>query len=404
MEENNKDRSLQGSNLNYTRINNTRIYNTRIYNTIIKIDIFNSHKIKNVFVFLKNQPKWLIALGIITLLIPVGDYVLSFDLTFPVPVEIENENFENYETIPTWVKTTGPFNTKVFEDGSSISFDLGSTELMYLPTRDGRNVIVPDELEFSSITPVFGPYIEFDQKEYSTTDYLQIVIIYFWSNEDSNTVERLGSFNGKDIEISTKSGNTLDYIFTETVKDSGIFLGEIQLTGISDFDINGDGIVDTNGITYGQGPYNGMIGTINDDELIVRYQVTPENYITNSVPIKMFEGEISIYQSKKNPDNFIIYLVDWDINLDYFEKEQVGVNVISDSDPKGIQLILYENDFAGRFSGEFFISNGELIVHPGDKISVIYQDRTLPAPYVIGDIKEITDSIEYNPITNIVNT
>ena len=395
MAENNKGRSFQECYHNYFHYHNitVNIYNFNFYTKII-----------NVFLILKKQPKWLIALGI---LISLGSLAVSMfpsDIIPPEQVEIENENIENYETIPTWVKKTGPFKTKVFEDGSSISFDLGPTELMYLPTRDGKNVIVPEELEFSSITPVFGPYIEFDQKEYSPTDDLQITIIDFWRNEDPNRVENLGSFNGKDVEISTKSGNALDYMFTETGKDTGIFLGEIQLTGINEFDVNDDGIIDTSGITYGQGPYNGMIGTINDDELIVNYQVKPGNYVTNSVPIKMKEGEISIHQNQKNPDNFYVYLNDWDINLDYFEKEQVQVNINSDSDPEGIQLILYE-DFPGTFWGEFIISNNEdsLIAFPGDKIYVIYHDKTLPSPYVIGEVKEITDSIEYNSITNIVN-
>jgi len=65
---------------------------------------------------------------------------------------------------------------------------------MHLPTKDGINVIVPNELELSSVTPVLGPYIEFDLNEYSATDIVRIIIIDFWSNEDPNNIENLDSY------------------------------------------------------------------------------------------------------------------------------------------------------------------------------------------------------------------
>lgn len=65
---------------------------------------------------------------------------------------------------------------------------------MHLPTKDGINVIVPNELELSSVTPVLGSYIEFDLNEYSATDIVRIIIIDFWSNEDPNNIENLDSY------------------------------------------------------------------------------------------------------------------------------------------------------------------------------------------------------------------
>lgn len=395
-------------NRSFTFIQKNYYYNynflSQIFNLKNYISFHQIFNIKNRISLhqIQKQSKFLTILTISVTIFTLFVGNISFDdiSLFSTDKQIE------YQMIPVWVEKSGPFVTEEFEGGGgSITWNLGTTRLMELPSQDGVNVIIPEGLESSSITVIKGPYIEFDQKDYLTTEIVRPVIYDFWRNEDPKHAEQLGSFNGHDIIISTKSGNELDYIFTETGKDTGIFTAEIKLTGIKDFDINNDGKIDSSGITFGQGPDNGMISTSNDDELTVSYQVTPGNYVTNTVPIKMREGEISIHQNPNNPDSFFVNLEDWDINLDYSEKEQVKLKIISDSDLDGIQVVIDEHDFPGIFWGEIIISDykDSLTVFPGDEISVIYVDKTLPRPYEIGEVKEITASIVYKPNENIVN-
>jgi|CXWL01.1.fsa_nt_gi hypothetical protein len=378
------------------------VENHNIFNIFNNISTKISSSIMSIKPIVKTHSRFFQVMGLVVAIVfgIISSGILPTEL---LTKSEKTDDYMKYDTIPTWVKKTGPFKKTVFDDGSSISFDLGPTELMYLPTKDGQNVLIPEGLEFSSIIPIFGPYIEFDQKSYSTIDKVYITIIDFWRNTDPNTIEKLGSAFGKNIEITTKSGNHLDYIFTETGKDTGIFTGEIQLTGPVQFDLNNDGIIDTDGETYGQGPYNGILGTTNDDELIIRYYVTPENYISNSVSIKMIEGKISIHQNKQNPEKFFVYLDDWDINLNYFEEERATITITSDSDPEGVLLVLFEETFSGTFFREFQISelNG-LTINPGDKLSVVYEDRTLPSPYTLGDSKKIVGSTMIEQIPSII--
>ena len=362
-----------------------------------------SLKIKNVFSIYNNQPK---SLKILELVFTIGIFLLNFglfdDLSYLVT---EDEN--GFQTIPVWVTESGPFSTKVFDDGSSITFDLGTTKLMYLPSKDGINAIPPEGLEFDTMTTIHGPYAEFDQKEYFWNDKVYVTIYDFW-HEDPNKVERLGSFNGKPTTISTKSGNFLDYIAEETGKDTGIFTLEFQLTGFPDFDANGDGNYnDVEGITYGQGPRNGKIATSNDDEITVSYEASPGNFVTASAPITMYQGEVHIFLNEGKQNSFVVYLEDWDINFDFQKQEKAYVTLISDSDPDGIKLELKETDWPGRFKGEFKISSDltkeNLNANPGDKITVIYYDKTLPSPYSIGDVEKISDFVFYEPNIDLVN-
>jgi len=359
--------------------------------------------LKNTFLIFNNQPNYL---KILELVFTTGLFLWNFGL-FDDLSYLPTEDEEEFQTMFVWVKKSGPFKTEEFEGGGgSITWDLGTTKLMELKSKDGINVIAPEGLEFDSITKINGPYVEFDQKEYFWNDRVYVTIFDFWRDGDPNKVERLGSFNDNDIIISTNS-DTLDYIAEETGTDTGIFTLEFQLTGFPGFDANGDGNYDMEGITYGQGPRNGKIATSNDDEIIVSYEVSSGNFVTGSAPITMYQGEVYIFPNEGKQNSFVVYLEDWDINFDFQKQEKAYVTLISDSDLNGIELELEETDWPGRFSGEFKISldltKENLNAYPGDKITVIYYDKTLPSPYSIGDVEKISDFAFYEPNIDLVN-
>ena len=73
----------------------------------------------------------------------------------------------------------------------------------------------------------------------------------------------------------------------------------------------------------------------------------------------------------------------------------------------GVGTDLEETDWLGRFSGEFKISSDltkeNLNANLGDKITVIYYDKTLLSPYSIGDVEKIIDFAFYEFNIDLVN-
>ena len=316
--------------------------------------------------------------------------------------QIEISENINYDTIPVWVTENGPQEITHFDDGSSISMGVESSYIMHLPTKDGINFITPEGLEFLTIVKIEKPYIEFDQKAYTWSDKAHITIIDLWSNHSPEHIERLGSSNDNGIVISTKSGQTLDYVFEESFPDTGIFLAEIILTGFDSIDANNDGMInDAIGTTFGKGPREGLLGTAYADELIVSYNISPKNTITASVPIRMNIGELYVYSVSESPTTFGVELIDPDLNLNIYKDDFVLVNISSESDSDGINLKLTETRFGAFFGNTFEITSNKLddsklFAIQGDTITAKYYDNTLPSPHISGDVVEIMGSRIFN--------
>lgn len=372
--------------------------------SIIKHIITNNVKtqITHISVTFKNQPKWLIVLELF-LPIVFGLNGLDFFTQDEISIkQIEISENIDYNTMPVWVTKNGPLETTYFDDGSSISMGIGTSYIMYLPTKDGINFMTPEGLEYATITKIDSPSIKFDQKVYTWTDKAYITIIDPWSNYNSEYVDRLGSSNDKDIVISTKSGQTLDYVFEESSPNTGIFLAEIILTGFDSIDVNNDGIInDAIGTTFGKGPRDGLLGTAYADELIVSYKVSPKNTITVSVPIIMNIGELYVYSIPESPTTFGVELIDPDLNLNIYNEDFVFINISSESDLDGINLKLLETKYGAFFENTFEITsdkfdNSKLFASKGDTITARYYDNTLPPPHTSGDVLVITGSRIFN--------
>lgn len=381
--------------------NITKVENYNISNTVNNITTKISTQITSITPIIRNHSKFLQVLGIIITI--TGGVFGSGFLSEITPIEPEqiSENFD-YDTMPVWVSKKGPLETTYFDDGSSISMGIGTSYIMNLPTKDGINFMTPEGLEFATITKIDGPSIKFDQKVYTWTDKVYLTIIDPWSNRSSEHVERLGSSNDEDIVISTKSGQTLDYVFEESSPDTGIFLAEIILTGFDSIDVNNDGLInDAIGTTFGKGPREGLLKTAYADELIVSYKVSPNNIITASVPIIMNAGELYVYSVLDSPNMFGVELIDPDLNLNIYDEDFVIVNISSESDSDGINLKLLETKYGAIFENIFEITsdkfdNTKLFAIKGDTITATYYDNTLPSPHVSGDVLEITGSRIFN--------
>jgi len=235
----------------------------------------------------------------------------------------------------------------------------------------------------------FGIAVELDQKVYSWTDKVYITIVAPDLIQNMEEIEFIGNKPKQKITISTSKGKLENYLLEETGKGTGIFTGEITLTGFSGHDASGDGNSnDATGKIEGSGPKDGKIGCSNKDGLTVNLE-TPTKTVSGSALIRWNIGEIQ-WLDASYPANGIgeIRVVDPDMNLDPEKIDEFEIKVWSDTDPVGIKLKVKETGEAtGIFKSTIFFttkelsSDSKLKVSEGDSITAEYVDRTLPEPY-----------------------
>lgn len=236
-------------------------------------------------------------------------------------------------------------------------------------------------------TSDFGATLELDQKVYSWTDKVYIVLVAPEYNLDPTKEEIIGEKEDQNITISTSKGKITNYKLKETSKDTGIFTGEIILSGFKK-----DNLKDSQnpplGITKGAGPTDGLIECSNDDGLTVTF-TTPKKTIMASALIRWNIGEIHWLSAAYPAEGEgIVRILDPDMNLNPTVRDEFDIKVWSDTDPIGVKIRVSETGEAtGIFLGKikFTIkeqSTGSVLrVSEGDTITAEYKDKTLPDPY-----------------------
>lgn len=242
------------------------------------------------------------------------------------------------------------------------------------------------------------PYapIFFDKPIYSWTDKIQVKIIAPSWNTDKDLIDSIGDDNDNPIKISTRSHSLEPYRLTETDVSSGIFTGEIILTGFL-HDADGDGDYNTTPRTVGTGPTSGFLEVERDSAVTVSFEFADGVVLSESVPISWnlgtikFENEIFF-----NDDSVIVRVIDPDMNLNPEAIDHISVEVFSDSDVGGITANAIEtSESSGSFVAAISLtqnsasSGNRLYAIPGDTISATYDDYTLPKPYSESDNLEI---------------
>ncbi len=242
------------------------------------------------------------------------------------------------------------------------------------------------------------PYapIFFDRPVYSWTDKIKIKIIAPSWNTDKDLIDSIGDDNENPIKISTRSHSLETYRLTETDVSSGIFTGEVILTGFL-HDADGDGDFDTTPRTVGTGPTSGFLEVERDSAVTVSFEFADGVVLSESVPVSWnigtveFENDIFF-----NDDAVIVRVIDLDMNLNPESIDQIPVEVFSDSDVGGITANAIEtSESSGSFIATISLtqnsasSGNRLYAIPGDGISARYSDYTLPKPYSESDNLEI---------------
>ena len=242
------------------------------------------------------------------------------------------------------------------------------------------------------------PYapIFFDRPVYSWTDKIKIKIIAPSWNTDKDLIDSIGDDNENPIKISTRSHSLEPYRLTETDVSSGIFTGEVILTGFM-HDADGDGDFDTTPRTVGTGPTSGFLEVERDSAVTVSFEFADGVVLSESAPVSWnigtveFENDIFF-----SDDAVIVRVIDLDMNLNPESIDQIPVEVFSDSDVGGITANAIEtSESSGSFIATISLtqnsasSGNRLYAIPGDGISARYSDYTLPKPYSESDNLEI---------------
>lgn len=241
-----------------------------------------------------------------------------------------------------------------------------------------------------------------DKEVYTWTDKIGITIVAPSWDANRNGIDSIGTDEGHLIKIST-SDNTLEpYKLTETETSSGIFTGEVTLTGFS-HDVDGDGRPDTNPRTGGSGPTNGFLETNRDGGITISFEFADGVVLTKSVLVSWNIGEIRFMKSDYTiDDTAIVQVVDLDMNLNPEGIDQIEINISSDSDAAGILAKAIEtSEDSGIFEASISFSQSQpssgnrLFVNPDDSIRAKYDDYTLPSPYSISSNLEISSESKF---------
>ena len=275
-----------------------------------------------------------------------------------------------------------------------------------------------EDIRLTVFTSNFGATIDLDQKVYSWTDKVYITIVAPDHNFDNNLIDEIGETDEDPLRVATKGYDLDNYRLVETGFDTGIFTGEVILTG---FEHGATGKGEPRHI--GDGPTDGYLPTPSDGGISVSYEFSEDETVFTSSIIRWNIGDVQwLEASYPASGTGVLRVIDPDRNLNPEAVDNFDVNIASNTDASGITLTVTEtNEATGIFEGTvFFTTTGgssghRLRVSEGDTVTADYSDSTLPLPYTVNDSVSITSTtiigtivppLERAPATNlrIVNT
>ena len=307
--------------------------------------------------------------------------------------------------VPTNLRETGE-NTGIFQVVITISDSiLGEAlergeeiTLTYLDLGpSGADYVGDDErdVELQIETSNFGATVELDQNVYTWTDKVFITVVASDYNFDSNIVDEIGTDDKGEITIRTRA-DEVQYRLAETGPDTGVFTGELVLTGDKDaLDDGGPQGTSSKGLA---GPTDGLIKTRTSDGISISFDYSDsEAPLVASALIRWNVGEVQwLEASYAATGSGVVRIIDPDMNINPDAVDSLDVVAYSETFIGGIELTVTETQEAsGIFEGtvEFdpeSASDGHrLQVTEGDIITATYDDKTLPKPNN-GDTLEIS--------------
>ena len=141
-----------------------------------------------------------------------GDNTGIFQVVITIPSELSDDDVSDDETL---------------ERGESITLTYNDR------SPSGANTVGDDDrdVELNIKTSDFGATVELDQNVYTWTDKVFITVVASDYNFDSNIVDEIGSEDKGEITVRTRGADLEQYRLAETGPDTGVFTGELVLTG-----------------------------------------------------------------------------------------------------------------------------------------------------------------------------
>ena len=245
------------------------------------------------------------------------------------------------------------------------------------------------------------PYapIYFDKPSYTWTDKVRITIVAPSWNANADGIDTIGGIDTHAVSVRTRGHELSPYRLAETDPGSGVFTGEVILTGFV-HDADGDGSPDTVPRTSGAGPTGGYLEAGRDDAVTVSFEFRRNLVLVESAPVGWTRASVwfdaaSYPADGEGPVTVLAAEPDMDLNPEAVDR--LPVRVASDSDSAGIVLDLIETgEDTGMFEGSLLVSAGAasggaglLRAAPGDEVTATYTDRTLPPPASASDSEDI---------------
>jgi hypothetical protein len=217
-----------------------------------------------------------------------------------------------------------------------------------------------EDVNLTLFTSNFGATVELDQKVYTWTDKVYITIVAPDHNFDSNLIDEVGNSDEDPIKVSTRGDDLTPYKLVETGTDTGIFTGEVILTGFA-HDANGDGTNDkSNTAGSGTGPTDGTLLADDDDGITVSFEFSEDETIVGSALIRWNIGEVQwLEASYPASGTGVVRVIDPDMNLNPEAVDNFNADVWSDSDAGGIDLTVTETNDAPAVSFYHHTNHGQ---------------------------------------------
>jgi hypothetical protein len=308
-----------------------------------------------------------------------GDSTGIFQIVIEIPNELDGDKLERGEEIVLEYSDWGPSGSDFVGDED-------------------------EDVNLTLFTSNFGATVELDQKVYTWTDKVYITVVAPDHNFDSNLVDEIGNSDEDPLKVSTRGDDLDKYKLVETGTDTGIFTGEVILTGFT-HDSDGDTTTgDSTGndvvtqASAGSGPTDGLLSADDDDGITVSFEFSEDETIVGSALIRWNIGEVQwLEASYPASGTGVVRVIDPDMNLNPEAVDNFNADVWSDSDAGGIDLTVTEtNEATGIFEGTVFFtttdesSGHRLRVAEGDTVTAEYEDNTLPNPYTTADELDIS--------------
>ena len=230
--------------------------------------------------------------------------------------------------------------------------------------------------------------VKTDQKTYTCTDKVHITIMAPDFSEPDR-VSLIGGGKDCTVSVCTSVGELGKYVLAETGPGTGVFTGEVRLTGFAGMEDHirtGVAAKRRFGATGGNGPTDGTLACRAQDSIEVLFDAGGDRS-RGAATVEWNAGVVALDRpGYRVGETAVVAVADPDMNLDPDAEDCFKIRVWSDSDKKGIWLTVRETGPAtGMFTGSvLFDSSGSsetearLRVAVGDTVRAEYEDTTVP--------------------------